>query len=201
MNRRHSGFTLIELLVVITIIGILIGPVDVFGAGKNESNGPASPRIIAKGRAVITCILGSDLDDKTMNDESTSSPRGRQAYFHRHCVRGLPVVVEKLRIGEPASKDAAEPPGDRLRFCFLSGCSTLQGRGVIMDRRTRFPIRKYESLEAMKDEEYRYWQARPAGERLAAVSEITTGMYKLKDPAFHVSRLQRTLVAVQRPQG
>ncbi len=70
-----------------------------------------------------------------------------------------------------------------------------------MDRRARFPIRKYESLEAMKDEEYRYWQGRPSSERMAAVSEITTEMYKLKDPAFHVQRLQRTLVAVQRAQG
>jgi hypothetical protein len=67
-----------------------------------------------------------------------------------------------------------------------------------MDRKARFPITKYESIEAMKDEEYLYWQGRPAHERLAAVSEITTEMYKLKDPTFHVSRLQRTLVAVQR---
>ena len=43
-----------------------------------------------------------------------------------------------------------------------------------MDRKSRFPIRKFESLEAMKDEEYRYWQGRPARERIAAVSEITT---------------------------
>ncbi|MFZ2448068.1 MAG: hypothetical protein WAW37_17055 [Syntrophobacteraceae bacterium] len=70
-----------------------------------------------------------------------------------------------------------------------------------MDRKARFPIRKCDSLEAMKDEEYRYWRQRPARERLAAVSEITTEMYRLKDPTFHVSRLQRTLVAVQRTQG
>ena len=70
-----------------------------------------------------------------------------------------------------------------------------------MDKKSRFPIRKYENLEAMKDEEYRYWQQRPPHERMAAVSEITTEMYRLKDPAFHVSRLQRTLVAVQRTQG
>ncbi len=69
------------------------------------------------------------------------------------------------------------------------------------DRKSRFPIRKYDSLETMKDEEYRYWQQRPASERMAAVSEITTEMYKLKDPSFHVPRLQRTLVAVQRTQG
>jgi hypothetical protein len=68
-----------------------------------------------------------------------------------------------------------------------------------MDRKARFPIRKFESLEAMKDEEYQYWQGRPARERIAAVSEITTEAYRLKDPAINVSRLQRTLVAVQRP--
>jgi hypothetical protein len=68
-----------------------------------------------------------------------------------------------------------------------------------MDKRSRFPIRKFDSLEAMKDEEYRYWQGRPASERMAAVSEITTAAYRLKDPACNVSRLQRTLVVVQRP--
>lgn len=68
-----------------------------------------------------------------------------------------------------------------------------------MDKKSRFPIRKFDSLEAMKDEEYRYWQGRPASERIAAVSEITTAAYRLKDPACNVSRLQRTLVVVQRP--
>ena len=68
-----------------------------------------------------------------------------------------------------------------------------------MDRKSRFAIRKFERLEAMKDEEYQYWQGRPACERIAAVSEITTEAYRLKDPAINVSRLQRTLVAVQRP--
>ena len=68
-----------------------------------------------------------------------------------------------------------------------------------MDRKSRFPIRKFGSLEAMKDEEYQYWQGRPARERIAAVSEITTEAYRLKEPAINVSRLQRTLVAVQRP--
>ena len=68
-----------------------------------------------------------------------------------------------------------------------------------MDRKSRFPIRKFERLEAMKDEEYQYWQGRPARERIAAVSEITTEAYRLRDPVINVSRLQRTLVAVQRP--
>lgn len=68
-----------------------------------------------------------------------------------------------------------------------------------MDQKSRFPIRKFDSLEALKDEEYRYWQGRPGSERLAAVSELTTAAYRLKDPACNVSRLQRTLVVVQRP--
>ena len=68
-----------------------------------------------------------------------------------------------------------------------------------MDRKSRFPIRKFDSLDGMKDEEYRYWQGRPAHERIAAVSELTTEAYRLKDPSCNVSRLQRTLVAVQRP--
>jgi hypothetical protein len=68
-----------------------------------------------------------------------------------------------------------------------------------MDRKSRFPIRKFDSLEAMKDEEYRYWQSRPAHERIAAVSELTTETYRLKDPSVNVSRLQRIIVAVQRP--
>jgi len=68
-----------------------------------------------------------------------------------------------------------------------------------MDRKLRFPIRKFDSLEAMKDEEYQYWQGRSARERIAAVSEITTEAYRLKEPAINVSRLQRTLVSVQRP--
>lgn len=70
-----------------------------------------------------------------------------------------------------------------------------------MDQKTRFPIRKYDSLEAMKDEEYRYWQSRPAYERLAAVSELTTEMYRLKDPTFQVQRMQKTLVAIRRSHG
>ncbi len=68
-----------------------------------------------------------------------------------------------------------------------------------MNKKPRFPIQKFDSPESMKDTEYRYWQSRPASERLAAVSELTTEAYRLKDPAVNVSRLQRTLVAVQRP--
>jgi hypothetical protein len=41
-----------------------------------------------------------------------------------------------------------------------------------MDRKSRFEIRRYESLEAMKADERAYWRQRPGHERIAAVSEL-----------------------------
>jgi hypothetical protein len=61
-------------------------------------------------------------------------------------------------------------------------------------------VRKYASLKEMKADEYRYWQSRPAHERMSAVSELTLAVYAMKEPAAHVRRLQRTLVCLQRPQ-
>ncbi|CAK0762354.1 conserved hypothetical protein [Gammaproteobacteria bacterium] len=66
-----------------------------------------------------------------------------------------------------------------------------------MRRLSDFSINSYETLSAMKFDEYKYWQQRPDHERIAAVSEITTEAYQLKDPAFYVSRLQRTLIHLQ----
>ena len=62
-------------------------------------------------------------------------------------------------------------------------------------------IRKYTSFEEAKADEYRYWQSRPAHERVDAVSEITQEEYAMKGAVRDVPRLQRTLVRVQRPQG
>jgi hypothetical protein len=67
-----------------------------------------------------------------------------------------------------------------------------------MDRAQRFPIRRFASLEAMKAEEYQYWQSRPAYERLAATSEISSEMYRMKDTAMDVSRLRRTISHLKR---
>jgi hypothetical protein len=61
-------------------------------------------------------------------------------------------------------------------------------------------IRKYASLDAMKADEYRAWQALPAHERMSAVAVITLEAYRLKEPAAHVRRLQRTLVHLQGPE-
>jgi hypothetical protein len=61
-------------------------------------------------------------------------------------------------------------------------------------------IRTFASLKEMKADEYRYWQSRPAHERMSAVSELTLAAYAMKEPTTHVRRLQRTLVCLQRPQ-
>lgn len=56
----------------------------------------------------------------------------------------------------------------------------------------------FESLEDLKFTELREWQELPAHERLRAVSELTLAAYRMKDPLFHVPRLERTLVQLQR---
>lgn len=66
---------------------------------------------------------------------------------------------------------------------------------------TRWTLRRFTSFDAMKAEEYAYWQSRPAHERIAAISEITTEAYRMKEPAINVSRLQRTLVRIERGAG
>lgn len=61
------------------------------------------------------------------------------------------------------------------------------------------PVKKYTSLEEMKNDEYRYWQSRPAHERMAAVSELTTMAYRLKG-MVDVPRLQGPAVRLPRPR-
>ena len=62
-------------------------------------------------------------------------------------------------------------------------------------------IRAFTSFDAMKADEYRDWQERPAHERMDAVAEITLAAYQMKEPAPDVRRLQRTLVHLQRPES
>ena len=61
-------------------------------------------------------------------------------------------------------------------------------------------VRTYSSLQAMKADEYRYWQSRPVHERMTAVTEITLAAYAMKESAPDVRRLQRAAVCLQRPQ-
>jgi hypothetical protein len=59
-------------------------------------------------------------------------------------------------------------------------------------------IRKFASFDDMKAEQYRYWQSRPAHERIAAVSELTQILYGMKGAAADVPRLERSLVRFER---
>lgn len=61
-------------------------------------------------------------------------------------------------------------------------------------------VRKYASHKEMKADEYRYWQSRPAHERMEAVSELTTAAYALKGITIDVPRLQGPVVRLPRPK-
>jgi len=62
-------------------------------------------------------------------------------------------------------------------------------------------VRRFASHDAMKAEEYRYWQSVSPRERMQAVADITLETYSLKGQYADAQRLQRTLVRIQRPQG
>jgi hypothetical protein len=63
-------------------------------------------------------------------------------------------------------------------------------------------IRKYTNLDDIKDDEYREWQALPVHVRLNAAAELSSMQYQWKDQTRDVqSRLQRTLVCLQRTPG
>lgn len=55
---------------------------------------------------------------------------------------------------------------------------------------TRWTLRRFSSLDAMKAEEYAYWQSRPIHERLDAGAELSAQGYAATNPASHVSRLR-----------
>ncbi len=60
-------------------------------------------------------------------------------------------------------------------------------------------IRKYTDLDAVKDEEYREWQALSPQARLDVAAELSFSQYGWKDSGRNVQPgLQRTLVRVQR---
>lgn len=61
-------------------------------------------------------------------------------------------------------------------------------------------VRIFSSPAAMKAEEYRYWQGRPAHERIAAVSELTLSLYAMKGALPDVPRLQRVIAVLPRPR-
>jgi hypothetical protein len=66
-----------------------------------------------------------------------------------------------------------------------------------MDKR----ITRYNSLKAMKADEYRSWQRLPGSERIRAVMDLNLELYALKGQGADAPRLQRTIVRFQRRTG
>ena len=66
---------------------------------------------------------------------------------------------------------------------------------------TPITSRKYTDFAEMKADEYRYWQSRPAQERLDAVEEMIVTAYALKGWKLEpdVPRLQRPFVRLPCP--
>ena len=58
-------------------------------------------------------------------------------------------------------------------------------------------VRKFTTLAAMKDDEYRGWAKLPASARLDVAAELSIAAYGLKDQSGNAPRLQRTLVHFQ----
>ena len=63
-----------------------------------------------------------------------------------------------------------------------------------MDKR----ITRYNSLKAMKSDEYRSWQRLPGSERIRAVMDLNLELYAMKGQAADAPRLQRTVIRFQR---
>jgi hypothetical protein len=63
-----------------------------------------------------------------------------------------------------------------------------------MDKR----ITRFNSLEEMKAAQIDAWQKLSGSERIRAVTDITTELYKLKNKGRDVPRLQRTLIRLKR---
>jgi hypothetical protein len=59
-------------------------------------------------------------------------------------------------------------------------------------------IRKYTSFDEMKADEYRYWQSRPAYERMDAVEEMIQAAYALKGWELPL-KMEKTIVRLPCP--
>lgn len=59
-------------------------------------------------------------------------------------------------------------------------------------------VKRYDSLDEMKADEYRYWQRQPGHVRLAAISKLSGEAYGLRSEKSDVPRLQRPFVQLKR---
>ena len=60
-------------------------------------------------------------------------------------------------------------------------------------------VRKLESFQESKDEEYRYWQSVPPSVRMEAIFQHSVDMYRMKGIEADGQGLKRTLVRFERP--
>ncbi len=88
-------------------------------------------------------------------------------------------------------------------------CSALQGSNLTslqaapmpsaaISPLRAYPIRRFETLDAMKDEEHAYWLDQPAHERLAESAELTASAHRLRTQNADAPRLQRTIRRIKR---
>ena len=69
----------------------------------------------------------------------------------------------------------------------------------VLQRRMDKTIRRYANFDELKDDAYRYWQSRPAHERLDAAAELSFSQSLLKEPARNVQPgLQRVYSILKR---
>jgi hypothetical protein len=108
------------------------------------------------------------------------------------CGERSPPVADLQSGGVPPQLHKSEGAGKRARCIALL---TRQCYKTEMDK----TIRRYDSFAAVKDAEYREWQALPVQVRLDAAAELSLMQFQGKDPARDVQPgLQRTLVRVPR---
>ena len=62
-------------------------------------------------------------------------------------------------------------------------------------------ITRFNSLKAMKSDEYRAWQRLPGRERIREFMDLNLDLYAMKRQAADAPRLQRTVVSFQRRTG
>ncbi len=103
------------------------------------------------------------IPDEVLFAESARRMRARQK---------TPPRAEVLR---PCPK-CGESYGARKLRAHLPGC----GGTAIANPNPNRIIRKIINLEGQDAENYRYWQSRPIGERLAAVCEVTEAAYSIQ---------------------
>jgi hypothetical protein len=100
----------------------------------------------------------------------------------------------------PAGASGAFAKRRPRRPCALEAVAATGGP-MLQKERMEPTIRKYSSLDEMKADEYRYWQSRPAHERIDAAEEMIRDAYALKgwEMPPDVPRLQRPFVRLPCP--